>query len=58
MTFLRFILYSFTFIGLLASAGAFVLTIIILLRFPLMLIAVLLACGMFVCVMRKMASHR
>lgn len=44
MTLLRFLLYLFTFIGALAAAGALVMSILLMLRFPPLLVAVLLAC--------------
>lgn len=53
MTLLRFMLCVFVFIGSIAAAGAFVLACVLLLRFPLVLIAVLLACGLFVGVLRR-----
>ena len=53
MTLLRFILCVFVFIGSMAAAGAFVLACALLLRFPLVLIAVLLACGLFVGALRR-----
>lgn len=53
MTLLRFIVCVFVFIGTLAAAGTFVLACVLLLRFPLVLLAVLLACGLFVGVLRR-----
>lgn len=53
MTLLRFMFCLFTFIGLLAAAGALVLSIILMLRFLPLLIVVVLACWMFVVVLRK-----
>lgn len=44
MTLLRFLLYLFIFIGALAAAGVLVLSILLMLRFPPLLIAVVLAC--------------
>ncbi|MDP3977048.1 MAG: hypothetical protein Q8P85_03500 [Pseudomonas sp.] len=44
MTLLRFLLCLFTFIGALAAAGALVFSIVLMLRFPPLLIAVVLAC--------------
>lgn len=44
MTLLRFLLSLFAFIGALAAAGALVVSIVLMLRFPPLLIAVLLAC--------------
>lgn len=44
MMLLRFLLYLFAFIGALAAAGALVVSIVLMLRFPPLLIAVVLAC--------------
>ncbi len=44
MTLLRFLLCLFAFIGALAAAGTLVVSIMLMLRFPPLLIAVLLAC--------------
>ncbi|MCU9530461.1 hypothetical protein [Pseudomonas mosselii] len=44
MLLLRFLLSLFTFIGALAAAGALVISILLMLRFPPLLVAVLLAC--------------
>jgi hypothetical protein len=44
MTLFRFLLCLFIFIGTLAAAGALVLSILLMLRFPPLLIAVVLAC--------------
>lgn len=44
MTLLRFLLCLFTFIGALAAAGALVICVLLMLRFPPLLIAVVLAC--------------
>lgn len=44
MTLLRFLLCLFIFIGALAAAGVLVLGILLMLRFPPLLIAVVLAC--------------
>ena len=43
MTLLRFLLCLFIFIGALAAAGALVLSVLLMLRFPPLLIAVVLA---------------
>lgn len=43
MALIRFLITLFTFIGVLASASAVVLTVILILRFPLILIAVFIA---------------
>lgn len=53
MTFPRFIFYVFIFIGILAGSSAFVLAICLMLRFPPLLIAALLGCGLFACLLRK-----
>lgn len=47
MMLLRFLLCLFIFIGTLAAAGVMVLSIVLMLRFPPLLIAVLLACWAF-----------
>ncbi|HFO0133961.1 TPA: hypothetical protein ACHH9P_003289 [Pseudomonas aeruginosa] len=44
MTLLRFLLCLFTFIGALAAAGALVICVLLMLRFPPLLVAVVLAC--------------
>lgn len=44
MSLLRFLLCLFAFIGALAAAGALVLSLMLMLRFPPLLIAVALAC--------------
>ena len=44
MTLLRFLLCLFTFIGALAAAGALVISVLLMLRFPPLLVAVVLAC--------------
>lgn len=44
MALLRFLLCLFIFIGALAAAGVLVLSILLMLRFPPLLIAVVLAC--------------
>lgn len=53
MTLLRFIACLFAFIGVLAATGALVLIIVLMLRFPPLLIAVLLACWVFTGVLRR-----
>lgn len=57
MTFLRFIFYLFTFISVLAGSGILVLVICLILRFPPLLAAVVLGCGLFAAFLKK-ASHR
>ncbi|WP_341303190.1 hypothetical protein [Pseudomonas sp. TMP25] len=44
MMLLRFLLCLFAFIGALAAAGALVASLVLILRFPPLLIAVVLAC--------------
>ena len=44
MTLLRFLLWLFAFIGALAAAGALVISVVLILRFPPLLVAVVLAC--------------
>lgn len=44
MTLLRFWMCLFTFIGALAAAGALVISVLLMLRFPPLLVAVILAC--------------
>ncbi|EPL0752216.1 hypothetical protein G7015_12995 [Pseudomonas kunmingensis] len=44
MTLLRFLLCLFTFIGALAAAGALVICVLLMLRFPPLLVTVILAC--------------
>ncbi|EMC3962940.1 TPA: hypothetical protein SLW37_001508 [Pseudomonas aeruginosa] len=44
MTLLRFLLCLFTFIGALAAAGALVISVLLMLRFPPLLVTVVLAC--------------
>lgn len=44
MTLVRFLLCLFTFIGALAAVGALVISVLLMLRFPPLLVAVLLAC--------------
>lgn len=47
MTLIRFLIKRFTFMGVLASASAIVLTVILILRFPPILIAVGIALVLF-----------
>ena len=44
MPLLRFLFCLFIFVGALAAAGALVLSIVLMLRFPPLLLAVVLAC--------------
>lgn len=50
---LRFLLCLFAFIGALAAAGALVVSVVLMLRFPPLLIAVVLACWIL-CTLLKM----
>lgn len=43
MALIHFLITLFTFIGVLASASAVVLTVVLILRFPLILIAIVIA---------------
>ena len=52
MPLLRFLLHLFLFIGALAAAGVLVLSILLMLRFPPLLLAVVLACWMLSRVLR------
>lgn len=54
MALLRFIFHLFVFIAVLAAASVFVLALVILLRTPLLLITVVLACGLFASVLRQL----
>ncbi len=47
MTLLRFLLCLFAFIGALAAAGALIISVLLMLRFPPLLVAVVLACWIF-----------
>lgn len=53
MSVIRFLFLLFTFFGVLAGCAAAVLMVVVMLRFPPLLIAVGLACWMFVVVLRK-----
>jgi hypothetical protein len=53
MMLLRFLLCLFAFIGALAAAGALVVSIVLMLRFPPLLIAVVMACWVL-CILFKM----
>ncbi len=53
MTLPRFIFYLFVFISTLAGSGIFVATIMVLVRFPPLLVGVLLACWFFSRFLRK-----
>ncbi|MFI8607529.1 hypothetical protein ACIGFL_04145 [Pseudomonas sp. NPDC077649] len=47
MPLLRFLLHLLLFIGALAAAGALVISVLLMLRFPPLLVAVVLACWIF-----------
>ena len=53
MVLIRFLIELLTFIGILASASAVALTVILMLRFPPILIAVGLACLLFHWVLKR-----
>jgi len=56
MELIRFPITFLTFIGILASAFAVVLAVILMLRFPPILIAVGMACLLFRCVLKRFPS--
>ncbi|CAI8707301.1 Phage-shock protein [Pseudomonas sp. IT-P171] len=56
MALIRFLLALLIFIGVLASTSAIVLAVILMLRFPLILISVGLACLLFHLVFKRL--HR
>lgn len=53
MSVIRFLLLLFAFFGVLVSCAAAVLMVVVMLRFTPLLIAVALACWVFVVVLRK-----
>ena len=53
MALLRFLFCLFVFIGALAAAGALVVSIVLMLRFPPLLIAVVLACWILCWLLNK-----
>lgn len=53
---LRFLLCLFAFIGALAAGGALVVSIVLMLRFPPLLVAVLLACWILSRLLRVLSS--
>lgn len=57
MTFPRFIFYLFVFISVLAGSGAFVLVIGLMLRFPPLLIVIVLGCWFFAGILKKASPH-
>lgn len=54
MMLLRFLLSLFAFIGALAAAGVVVVSIVLMLRFPPLLIAVVLACWILSWLQRRL----
>lgn len=54
MNLLRFLLCLFAFIGALAAAGALVVSIVLMLRFPPLLIAVVLSCWILSWLQRRL----
>jgi len=57
----RFLFHLFAFIGALAAAGALVVSIVLMLRFPPLMIAVRLACWLLNCLLklqRKILTKR
>ncbi|WP_047278468.1 hypothetical protein [Pseudomonas lundensis] len=58
MTLLRFLLCLFIFVGALAAAGAVVLSILLMLSFPPLLLAVMLACWILSRLLRLLSSDQ
>lgn len=58
MHLLRFLLCLFIFVGALAAAGALVLSILLMLRFPPLLLAVVLACWILSRLLRLLSSDQ
>lgn len=58
MTLLRFLLSLFAFIGALAAAGALVLSLVLIIRFPPLLVAVMLACWILSKLVRVSAQQQ
>jgi hypothetical protein len=56
MALIRFLITLFTFIGVLASASAVVLTLILMLRFPPVFIAVGIALLLFQWLLKRLSS--
>lgn len=56
MSVIRFLFLLFAFFGVLAGCTAAVLMVVVILRFPLLLIVLALACWMFVVVLRKVGT--
>lgn len=58
MSLMRFLLCLFIFVGALTAAGALVLSIVLMLRFPPLLLAVLLACWILNRLLRLISPSR
>lgn len=58
MTLLRFLLCLFIFVGALAAAGVLVLSILLMLRFPPLLLALVLACWILSHLLRLISASR
>ena len=58
MTLLRFLLCLFIFVGALAAAGVLVLSILLMLRFPPLLLALVLACWILSRLLRLISTSR
>jgi hypothetical protein len=57
MILLRYMACLFIFIGVLAGTSAAVLVLVLLLRFPLLLVVLVLACWVFTRVLRHLLTH-
>ncbi|MNF92720.1 hypothetical protein D3C84_753720 [compost metagenome] len=57
MILLRCLACLFIFVGILAGTSAVVLVLVLLLRFPLLLIVLVLACWVFTRVLRLLFTH-
>ncbi|MNC11904.1 hypothetical protein D3C76_1582140 [compost metagenome] len=53
----QFFLMLFIFVCVLAGSSVLVTAICLMVRFPLLLLAVLLGCGLFACLLRKADSR-
>lgn len=58
MTLLRFLVSLFAFIGALAAAGTLVLSLILMIRFPPLLVAVVLACWILCKLLKVLAPQK
>lgn len=58
MSLLRFLLCLFIFVGALAAAGALVFSALLMLRFPPLLLAVVLACWVLSRLLRLLPTGR